>query len=62
MGRSSDAGDPMPPRENWEEYAERVLVMLGETKEQREENLMKAMESLDESLYVKTCVVSLFHV
>jgi len=52
MGRSSDAGDPMPPRENWEEYAERVLVMLGETKEQREENLMKAMESLDESLTV----------
>ena len=53
MGRSSDAGDPMPPRENWDEYAEHVLAILGESKEQRKENLMKAMESLDESLYVK---------
>jgi hypothetical protein len=50
MGRVSDSGDPMPPREAWKDYAERVLDMLGEDEEERQMNLERVMEALNESL------------
>ena len=50
MGRPSDAGDPMPPREKWNEYAERVLLMLGDSKEERRKKLVQTMEAMEESL------------
>jgi hypothetical protein len=50
MGRVSDPGDPMPPREAWKDYAVRVLDMLGEDVEERQMNLEKVMEALNESL------------
>jgi hypothetical protein len=50
MGRVSDSGDPMPPRESWKDYAEHVLKMIGDNEGERKVNLQKAMEALNESL------------